>query len=115
MLTPFQRILVFFLVCIPVRATLALLAKRASPEVLRLFGYLALLSGLRFAYQFYHRSGGVGVFGGSRWWDKYALVHGFMYLAFAFAALNGSDRAWVFALADVVLAVLFRLVQAVNE
>jgi len=109
MLTHNQRLALFSLVCIPMRLALALLAKQGSPEVLRCLGYLALCSGLGFVYRFYAGGYDVGAFGGRAWWAKFRLVHGFLHLAFGLSALNGSDRAWVFAMADVVFAVLVRM------
>lgn len=102
-MTP-QRAALFLIGCIGTRATLAYVAAIASPGLLTILGWLALLPAIGFTliYAFGLRNTGAEVFGERIWWNALRPVHAALYGAFAAAALSGWRQAWVFLAADVM-------------
>jgi hypothetical protein len=107
-MTPMQTRFVLFLVfCLGSRFTLAYVAKNASPSILQIMGYIALLPAIGFIYIFAtgSRQTGAEVMGGKIWWNSLRPVHAILYLAFAYNAIKMHSYAWTFLLADVLLGV----------
>lgn len=98
------RIFVFLFGCILTRLLIALYAKNASIEHLKLLGYVGLCIGLGFAiiYLFKLRDTGLEA-GGPIWWDNLRPVHSALWLIFATLAISGDKNAWIFLLIDVIL------------
>lgn len=94
---PRQKRFAFFLGgCIPARIGLALIAKylSSSPSnafYYKLFGYLLLLPAFGFLYLFFSGKRqdivGVETQGELIWWNKFRLLHGFLYLLFSYNAI----------------------------
>lgn len=74
-LTDFQRNILFFAVCIPVRLSFAYLQNSKYA-----LNWLSLVIGFAFIYQWYNWKGQKGFFGGKLWWNKMRLVHGILYI-----------------------------------
>lgn len=107
-----KRVLLFLLGCIGTRTALAVGAKHASPDVLKVMGALALLPALGFylIFLFKLRETGPEVFGEKIWWNSLRPIHGTLYLLFAIFAIRGSDKAWMFLAADVVFGLISYIV-----
>jgi len=90
-----HRDALFWTVCIPLRAHIALAAKRNPQRGLRLCALVVAyrwLAGLE--------SNEVGVFGGPAWWADARRTHGKLWLAFAIFA------DWRYLAADTILGAL---------
>lgn len=107
-----RRVLLFLLGCIGTRTALAVGAKHASPDVLKVMGALALLPALGFylIFLFKLRETGREVFGEKIWWNSLRPIHGTLYLLFAIFAIRGSDKAWMFLAADVAFGLISYIV-----
>jgi hypothetical protein len=107
-----KRFLLFLIGCIGTRTLFVYLAKIASKPVLKVLGYLALLPAIGFFYLFFSgsRKTGAEVFGDKIWWTNLRPIHGFLYLLFAYNAINGSNFAWVYLLIDVIVGLISFLV-----
>ena len=107
-----KRFLLFLIGCIGVRTFFVFLAKGASKPFLQILGYLALIPAIGFFYIFLSgsRKTGAEVFGDKIWWNNLRPIHGFLYLLFAYSAIQGSDFAWVYLLIDVIFGLFSFLV-----
>lgn len=105
-MTPLQKRFALFLIgCMGIRIALALFAMQASPSLLRIMGYIALLPALGFTliYFFDLRKTGAEVFGAPIWWNSLRPVHAILYFLFAYMAINERKEAWYVLLADVAI------------
>ena len=100
-----KRFLLFLIGCIGTRILLVYLAKTLNPSYVKYLGYISILIGLSFIYLFISgsRTTGLEVFGDKIWWNNLRPVHGFLYLLFAYYAINGNNKAWMFLLVDVII------------
>jgi hypothetical protein len=100
-----KRFVLFLVGCVGVRLYIAMLAKRASGEVLRLMGILALLPAFGFLYLYFSgsRKTGAEVFGAPIWWNSLRPLHGLLWLLFAIMAIRGDSRAWLVLVVDLVI------------
>jgi len=103
-----KRILLFLIGCIGTRILFVYVAKNASKQNLRYLGYLALLPAIGFFYIYLtgSRKTGAEVFGGKIWWNNLRPIHGLLYFLFAFSAINGNPKSWIFLLIDVTFGLL---------
>jgi hypothetical protein len=103
-----KRFLLFLIGCIGTRLTFALIAKNASPALLSIMGYIALIPalGFTFIYLFGLRKTGPEVFGDKIWWNSLRPLHAALYFSFAYLAINKSKNAWLALLADVIIGFL---------
>lgn len=109
------RILLFLLVCIPVRVGLAVAAgywahldREEDPNantwrwVLTALGFAI---GIGFLYNYFRKNHqGVGFFGGPRYW--HSEIHGALYIAFAILVLLRIRIAFVLLVIDVFIGAL---------
>ena len=102
----------FFLICIPARILLIVLAIMLSAKYLVYMGYAMLVPATGFALIFLTNSRKTGpeVFGGKIWWDSIRPIHSLLYFAFSYNAIVGNSNAWLYLLADVVVGVSVSLV-----
>lgn len=100
-----KRFLLFLIGCIGTRCALAYTAKRASPTVLQIMGYIAIIPALGFFYLYFSgtRKTGPEVFGDKIWWNNLRPVHGFLYSLFAYHAIMCHSYAWAYLLIDVIV------------
>jgi len=103
-----KRILLFLVGCIGLRSLFVLFAYNASPQWLKIAGYLTLLPAIGFAYIFATgtRKTGAETFGAPIWWNMLRPVHSLLYFAFAWNAIQGSTTSWIYLLIDVVIGFL---------
>ena len=103
-----KRFLLFLFGCIGLRTFFVYLAKVANKPFLKILGYLAILPAIGFFYIFLtgSRKTGGEVFGDKIWWNNLRPIHGFLYLLFAYNAINGNNFAWVYLLIDVIIGLI---------
>ncbi len=100
-----KRILLFLIGCIGLRSLFVIIAKQASPNMLKYMGYLALIPAIGFMYIYFtgSRQTGAEVFGEKIWWNNLRPLHGVLYFLFAYNAIIGNSRAWLYLLVDVLI------------
>jgi hypothetical protein len=99
-----KRFLLFLIGCIGTRALFVYVAKNAGPKYLPLLGYLALLPAIGFIYIYLtgSRKTGGEVFGEKIWWNDLRPIHSLLYFLFAYNAIIGNNKAWIYLLVDVI-------------
>jgi hypothetical protein len=112
-----KRFLLFLIGCIGTRTLFVILAKNANKLFLKMMGYLAILPAIGFFYLFFtgSRKTGAEVFGDKIWWTNLRPIHGFLYLLFAYNAINGNNSAWIYLLIDVIIGLFSFLVFHYNN
>tara|TARA_B100001250_G_scaffold173407_1_gene149253 strand:- start:315 stop:662 length:348 start_codon:yes stop_codon:yes gene_type:complete len=97
-----KRALVFLILCLGARLSIALIAKNLSTKALKLSAIPATIIGLTFIslYLFDFRKTGIEA-GGKIWWNSYRPIHGMHYILFAIFAFKGDKHAWRVLLVDV--------------
>lgn len=100
-----KRFLLFLLGCMGARFLLVYLAKHCSKTWLSFMGYAALIPAIGFVYIFAtdSRQTGMETFGEKIWWNKLRPIHALLYGLFAYNAIQGNPKSWVYLLADVLL------------
>jgi hypothetical protein len=100
-----KRFLLFLGGCIPMRLLFVWLAKIMPLNYLPYAGALALMLAFGFFYLFLtgKRTSGLETQGAPIWWGQFRIIHGFIYLCFAYYALQRVRFAYKFLLADVLL------------
>jgi hypothetical protein len=107
-----KRMLMFLIGCIGVRSLLVVIAKYINIKYLKYLGYLALVPAVGFIYIYLtgSRKTGGETFGEKIWWNNLRPVHAILYLLFAYNAIIGNKRAWIYLLADVLFGLLSFLI-----
>lgn len=107
-----KRFLLFLIGCIGTRTLFVLIAKNAGPNYLPLLGYLALLPAIGFIYIYLtgSRKTGAEVFGEKIWWNDLRPIHSILYFLFAYNAIIGNNKAWMYLLVDVIFGLLSFLI-----
>ena len=122
-LTPTQKRFALFLGgCIPTRICLALFAKylsSVSSSYYKLLGYILLLPAFGFLFLFFtgKRQGvGAETQGELIWWNKFRLLHGFIYLLFSYNAIFNQTfkSAYLFLLFDAFMGLVLFLLHQYN-
>ncbi len=100
-----KRFLLFLGGCIPMRLFLVYLAKTIPLKYLPYLGAAHLLPAIGFIYLFItgKRITGVETQGAPIWWQRFRIMHGLIYLLFAYYAINQVAAAYQILLADVCL------------
>jgi hypothetical protein len=112
-----KRFLLFMLLCIPSRLFLVYLAKTLNRNYVYYMGWLAILPAFGFLYLYFSgaRKTGAEVFGDRIWWNSLRPVHAFLYLSFAYKAIQYHEDAWIPLAIDVQLGILSFLLQYYRE
>jgi hypothetical protein len=107
-----KRFLLFLIGCIGTRALFVYIAKNASSKYLPLLGYLALLPAIGFLYIYFtgSRKTGGEVFGEKIWWNDLRPIHSLIYFLFAYNAIIGNNKAWIYLLVDVIFGLISFLI-----
>ena len=100
-----KRFLLFLGGCIPMRLLFVWLTKIMPLNYLPYAGALALLPAFGFIYLFLtgKRTVGMETQGAPIWWSRFRIIHGLIYLGFAYYAFQRLRNAYLFLLADVLL------------
>ena len=106
------RILLFLIGCIGLRSLFVVIAKYIDIKYLPYLGYLALLPALGFIYIFLtgSRKTGPETFGNKIWWNNLRPIHATLYFLFAYNAIIGNKKAWIYLLVDVLFGLISFLV-----
>ena len=112
-----KRFVLFLLGCIGTRSLLVYLAKNVNKTILMYMGILALFPAIGFFYLFLtgSRKTGAEVFGDKIWWNNLRPIHGILYSLFAYNAIIGNTKAWVYLLVDVLLGLTSFLIFHYNN
>ena len=101
-----KKMLLFLIGCIGIRSLFVVIAKYINVKYLKYLGYLALLPATGFMYIYLSGITGLGAFGEKIWWNHLRPVHSILYFLFAYNAIKGNKQAWIYLLADVVIALI---------
>lgn len=106
-----KRFILFIFGCIFTRLLLVYIAKNIHLKYLVLLGYLALIPSFGFIYIYFTKSRQTGLetFGDKIWWNDIRPVHSFLFLLFAFLAINKNKNAWIVLLIDVIFGLIMFL------
>jgi len=106
-----QLFLYFLVGCVGARLLIVMIAKEINKKYLKYLGYFALVPAIGFMYLYLSGARkGLGAFGEKIWWNHLRPVHSILYLLFAYNAIIGNKYAWIFLLADVLVALISFLV-----
>ena len=107
-----KRFLLFLIGCIGTRALFVYIAKNIDVKYLPLLGYLALLPAIGFIYIYLtgSRKTGGEVFGEKIWWNDLRPIHSLLYFLFAYNAIIGNNKAWIYLLVDVIFGLISFLI-----
>ena len=107
-----KRFLLFLIGCIGTRTLFVYVAKNTGPKYLPLLGYLALLPAIGFIYIYLtgSRKTGGEVFGEKIWWNDLRPIHSLLYFLFAYNAIIGNSKAWMYLLVDVIFGLISFLI-----
>ena len=107
-----KRFLLFLIGCIGTRDLFVYVAKNTSAKYLPLLGYLALLPAIGFIYIYLtgSRKTGGEVFGEKIWWNDLRPIHSLLYFLFAYNAIIGNNKAWIYLLVDVIFGLISFLI-----
>lgn len=98
-----KRFLAFLLLCIPVRIGFVFIAKSVDKKYLPYLGYIGLIIGLGFMYNFIFTKKQGGTFNQIAWWNNLRPLHSILYLTFAYLAINKNPKAYILLLLDVTI------------
>jgi hypothetical protein len=100
-----KRFFLFLVFCLPVRIFITLLARKATPEQLRMMGRIALVPALGMIYLYITKSRQTGVEtqGGEIWWKNMRPLYALLYFSFAYMALNENKNAYKALALDIVV------------
>ena len=103
-----KRFLLFLIGCIGTRTLFVYVAKYAGEKYLPLLGYLALLPAIGFIYIYLtgSRKTGAEVLGEKIWWNDLRPLHSLLYFLFAYNAIIGNNKAWIYLLVDVIVGLV---------
>ena len=103
-----KGIILFLLVCIPLRIVLAGIAKVLPVYYLPIMGLPFLIFGIGALYMYLTdtRTTGGGAFGGVLWWKDMRPIHGLLYLSFAILAFLRYPHAWILLAVDVLVGLV---------
>ena len=104
--------LLFLIGCVGARSLFVLIAKSINTKYLKYLGYLALLPAMGFIYIFLtgSRQTGAETFGEKIWWNNLRPIHALLYILFAYNAIRGNRKAWLYLLADVLIGLVFFII-----
>ena len=103
-----KRILLFTLLCIPIRILLTYMAMTCDKKTLNLMGVLALIVSFGFMYIYVTggRLTGSETMGDPIWWNFLRPVHALLYCIFAIMAINSKKNAHVPLAIDTTIGFL---------
>ena len=106
-----KRFALFLGGCIPARVFIVFLAKNTPLRYLHYLGYIALIPAFGFLYLYFtgKRQTGLETQGAPIWWANFRILHGLLYLLFAFYAINKISSAYKILFLDVVIGLILFL------
>lgn len=104
-----KRILLFILLCIPVRIFLIYLVINL-PQYLFYYKILYLIMTLGFI-RVYLNKADKGFFGGEVWWHDLKLVHSFLYILFIILSNLNIKESYYALFPNIILGIIFFIKQ----
>jgi len=101
-----KRFLAFLLLCIPVRISFVFISRKVDKKYLPYLGYIGIIIGIGFMYNFIFTKKRGGTFNQIAWWKNLRPIHSILYLSFAYLALKKSDNAYIPLLLDVIIGLI---------
>ena len=103
-----KRFLLFLIGCIGVRFLFVIIAKYINTQYLKYLGYIALVPAIGFTYIYLtgSRKTGAEVFGEKIWWNHLRPLHSILYFLFAYNAIKGNTKSWIYLLVDVLIGLI---------
>ena len=107
-----DALITFLIGCIGFRLLIAFLAKQANKKWLRIMGYIAIVPVVGFMYIFLtgSRKTGPEAAGEKIWWNALRPLHALLYALFAYFAITGNRKAWMYLFADAMVGLFAFLV-----
>ena len=104
-----KRFILFLGGCIPMRLSLAALAKYLPNHLLPLLGYIMLIPAIGFLYLYMtgKRTTGLELFGQPIWWASLRIIHSILYFLFSYLAIMKNKQAYVVLFVDALLGFFF--------
>ena len=98
-----QRILLFYLLCIPIRFLFVYLAYKSYAKYA--FVAMTTIIGIGFwtIYVKGWRKTGIETGGQPIWWNDLRPIHGSLYLLYSILTMSGVKNAWIVLLVDVLI------------
>ena len=106
-----KRFLLFIFGCVLTRLIITFIVKNLKTNYLPIAGYIALIPAIGFLsiYFFNLRKTGLETFGDKIWWNNIRIIHGILYLLFAYLAINKNRDSWKILLIDVIFGFIMFL------
>ena len=103
-----KKLCMFLIGCMGARVALTVLAYKLPVEKLPIMGYFYIALGFGFILNFIFkiRKSGIETEGEKIWWDNLRPVHAFLYLWFAYLAVNKNKHAWKVLLFDTIIGLV---------
>ncbi len=103
-----KSILLFLLVCIPLRILFTIATQYVSKEYLKYFGHIFLLMATSFFYLYFTHSRLYSQeAGGVTWWAPLRLIIGLFYFSAAIYAFQGRrDLVWIPLSMDIIFGLI---------
>ena len=100
-----RRFYTFMFGCIPMRALIALIAYKINIDLLPYLGIITAIMGLGFLIIFFggYRKTGAETLGAPIWWNYLRPIHGFIYLLFAYNAINKFPDSYKIIIFDTII------------
>lgn len=107
-----KRIFLFLFGCVILRLLLVYIVKIINVDYLPYLGYIALLPAFTWIYLFMFdkRKTGPEVFNQQIWWNKIRPIHAFLYILFAYNAINKNKNSYIYLLIDVLFGLSMFLI-----
>ena len=116
MLSISQRILLFLLVCIPIRSLAVFIAyKYKNKLITKILAFVYLIIGINMMFMFvFNLRQNATEGGGDTWWNNIRPLHSGLYIMFAIFVFVKKDYSYMFLLGDVILGLSAFLYNKLN-
>lgn len=105
MATVKKRIALFLTLCLGARFLFAYIAKKAKPNQLYFLGFIGLVMGMGFLYN-YIIPRKIGAFKQHAWWNYMRPIHAFLFISFGIIAIQKNSNAYKILVVDTILGLI---------